>query len=650
MLYQITNGTVSAGDRQILSHIDFEIKGNEKIAVVGRNGAGKTTLLRLIAGEIELDRDDKRMQAGIRSSRKLTIGMMNQTLGQDLERTVEEILLESCPSGDRFSRERYFYEMEYDRIFTGFGFDKKEKARKLASFSGGEQTKISLIRLLLSKPDILLLDEPTNHLDIPTVEWLENYMKTYEKAVVFVSHDRFFLDQVVDVVYELQNGKLKRYAGNYTNYREQKVKDLAIARKNYEAQQKELDRLNELIEKFKNKPKKAAFARSRKTIIDRMEKLEKPDADDVHIFTGEIVPEVFGSKWMLEAEHLKIGYDKVLLELSLRVKNGQKIGIIGDNGAGKTTFLRTVAGLLDPIEGKCTLGNRAVLGYFDQQTASIESDKQVVEHFHELFPALTEKEVRQNLGAYLFQGKAASVKVSNLSGGEKSRLVLAELLCAKPNFLLLDEPTNHMDIQAKETLESAFQAYKGTILFVSHDRYFIRQVADAILMFEDNAVLYYPFGYEHYIERKRKSQNESKSLAAMVQAEDQVLVADMRAVPRGTRERVEEIDVEAAYLEWQLGLAEEPMDEAKAEAWMLWEKYESLHRKVEELELQCWACDARIMETASIADDVPNGKILLEKQESAKLFENVEKELEIAWQKWTDSCLDWYEVLEGDAD
>lgn len=638
MLYQITNGTISVGDRQILSHIDFEIKGKEKIAVVGRNGAGKTTLLRLIAGEVDLDRDDKRMQPGIRTSRKLTIGMLRQASTLDLDKTVEEILLESCPAGDRFSKERYFYEMEYDRLFTGFGLDKKEKQRKLSSFSGGEQTKISLIRLLLAKPDILLLDEPTNHLDIPTVEWLEQYMRTYEKAVVFVSHDRFFLDQVVDVVYELQNGKLKRYPGNYTNYRQQKLKDLAIAKKAYESQQKEVERLNELIEKFKNKPKKAAFARSRKTILDRMEKMDKPDEDEVHIFTGNIEPEVLGSKWMLEAEHLKIGYDKVLLELSLRIKNGQKIGIIGDNGAGKTTFLKTVAGLLEPLEGKCTLGNRTVLGYFDQQTAAIESDKQVVEHFREKFPAMNEKDARQNLAAYLFKGKAASVKVSNLSGGEKSRLVLAELLCGKPNFLLLDEPTNHMDIQAKETLESAFRAYKGTLLFVSHDRYFIQQVADAILVFTGDSVLYYPFGYEHYVQRKRN--NQGQSLVAMVQAEDQALISGIRAVPKGERHQLQEIDVEQAYLDWQLGLLEEPMEDAKGQVEVLWGKYEKLR---EEVKMQKWNLWIEALQEDR-EDRIPGEEKIENPQESAQLLKNVEKQLELAWQKWTDSCLKWYDV------
>ena len=236
-----------------------------------------------------------------------------------------------------------------------------------------------------------------------------------------------------------------------------------------------------------------------------MPKVEKPVEDDAHIFTGSIDPEIRSAKWVLEAEHLQIGYDRALLELSLRIRRGQKIGIIGPNGAGKSTFLKTAAGLLPPVKGTCSLGLNVLIGYFDQQTAALSSDLTVAEHFHELFPSLTEKDVRQILGAFLFSGKAASKKVSSLSGGEKSRLVLAELFQSRPNFFLLDEPTNHMDIPARETLESAFQAYTGTLLFVSHDRYFIRQVAKSLLIFDDHSVLYYPFGYEHYLERKARA-------------------------------------------------------------------------------------------------------------------------------------------------
>lgn len=588
MLYQILNGTVSVGGNTILDHIDFEIREKEKIAIVGANGTGKTTLLRLISGELELDRDDKRNTPGVKTSRNVTVGMLRQSNTADASKTIEEILLEGCPERDSFSKERFAYEMEYDRLFTGFGFEKSDKKKLFRVFSGGEQTKIGLIRLLLEKPDILLLDEPTNHLDIETVEWLEDYMKIYPNAVVFVSHDRFFLDQVVTAVYELDRKKLRRYAGNYTQYRQQKAKDIKQQTKAYERQQAELKRLNELIEKFKHKPSKASFARSRKSIIERMELIEKPEAEAGSFFTGAIEPEVLGPKWVYEAEHLKIGYNgRVIKELSLKLRRGQKIGIIGANGTGKTTFLKTVAGELSAVDGKGSLGNNVLLAYYDQQTASIQSEDTVLKHFHDLYPAMTEKEVRNTLGMYLFSGQDAAKKVSNLSGGEKARLMLAELITGRPNLMVLDEPTNHMDIKAKETLESAFKAYTGTMLFVSHDRYFISQLADAILVFEADRVMYYPFGYEHYLNHCRRDDGED--ISALMEAENQALVAGLRAVPKPERHRLKEINTEEAYIDWRLRLAAEPVEAAREEVdrqLLIWDE-EKLEEAVDNWTYEC---------------------------------------------------------------
>ena len=386
-----------------------------------------------------------------------------------------------------------------------------------------------------------------------------------------VSHDRFFMDRTADIVYELEQGKLTRYPGNYTNYREQKRKNYEIQMKSYLRQQEEIERQEELIKRFKNKPSKAAFARSRKKILERMLPVEKPREDMAHIFTGTITPLIPGSKWVFEAEHLKIGYDKhSLLELSLRIRKGQKIGILGVNGSGKTTFLKTVAGFLPAVAGECALGNNITIGYFDQYSAAIQSEKTVVEHFSDLFPSLTDKEVRTILGAYLFKGKDGAKRVDDLSGGEKARLVLAELLQSRPNFLILDEPTNHMDIQAKETLESAFQAYEGTILFVSHDRYFIRQVAKSVLIFENNAAFYYPFGYEHYLERKEKEAS-GEPLAARIKAEEQALIEGLKAVPRAERHRLREIPEEEAYDQWRLRLAAEAIENAAEQTEEIWQ-------------------------------------------------------------------------------
>lgn len=625
MKYQIKDGTVTLGGREILSHIDFEIRENEKIAVVGRNGAGKTTLLRLIAGQLELDRDDKRMGPGILSSRKLTVGFLSQQEFTKEQKTAEQWIMDSCPYEGVYDRQRYEYEyeQEYNRMLTGLGLQLKDKKRSISSFSGGERTKLALIRLLLTRPDILLLDEPTNHLDLKTVQWLEDYLRCYEGAVVMVSHDRFFLDRTVQAVYELAEGRLRRYAGNYTEYRRQKQKNYEIQMKAYLRQQEEIKRQQQLIERFKHKPSKASFARSRKKLLERMEQAEKPGEDMAHIFTGTIVPLICGSKWVAEAEHLKIGYERPLLEVSLRIRRGQKIGILGENGSGKSTFLKTIAGFLEPLGGICRLGNQITIGYFDQFSAAIESDKTVAEHFSSLFPAMTEKEVRSTLGAYLFKGREASKQVSSLSGGQKARLVLAELLCARPNFLILDEPTNHMDIQAKETLESAFQAYEGTILFVSHDRYFIRQVAQSILIFEEDGVMYYPFGYEHYVERKEK-EKQGGSIGARVRAEEQALIAGLKAVPKAERHRLKEIPEEEAYEQWRRRLVREPMEEAAL-------KVEALEKAVkqQEEEQAQWYLEHGIYETF--------------RQMDMTLLEEYEK----AWEYWHDCCIKWYEVWEN---
>ena len=637
MLYQITDGTVSAGGHVILSHVDFEIKGNEKIALVGRNGAGKTTLLKLIAGELSLDRDDRRQGAGVTSSRRLTVGMLKQQAFSDREQTVEEILLAACPFRDTFARERFEYEQEYDRIFTGFGFARADKHKKIGDFSGGEQTKIALIRLLLEKPDILLLDEPTNHLDIATIQWLEQYLKWYEHAVVLVSHDRFFLDQVAEAVVEVSDGKLTRYAGNYSEYRAEKRKRIERQQKAWERQKKEEDRLNGVIERFRHKPTKASFARAKKKQLERMERVEKPVEDDVHLFTGNIEPLIPGSKWVFEAEHLKIGYDRPLLEITMRIRRGQKLGILGANGAGKSTFLKTVAGLLQPfqekdrsVERRCVLGNNITIGYFDQHSAEIQSDKSVAEHFHDLFPALTEKEVRNILGMYLFTGKLASRRVSDLSGGEKARLVLAELLQSRPNFLILDEPTNHMDVQAKETLESAFQAYQGTILFVSHDRYFIRQVAQSVLIFEETGPMYYPFGYEHYLEKRQKAEEYGEELSAQVKAEDAALLEGMRTVPKAERHRLREFSTEEAYADWKLRLVYEKLEPEELEYGRLEAEYRGLLAEWKMSEAY-WTLEPGIPDAVAAA--------------KARRDE--------AFKRWHEQCMAWlgvYEEVHGEPD
>ena len=623
MLYQIADGTLSVGGNPILRHFDFEIRGAEKLALVGRNGAGKTTLLRLIAGELDLDRDDRRRGNGITCDRKLTVGVLSQQAVRDPERTVEEEILSACPATDRFSRERFEYEQTYDRFLTALGFSKDCKKKKLSQFSGGQQTRIALIRLLLEKPDILLLDEPTNHLDLAAVEWLEEQVRTYENAVVMVSHDRFFLDRTAQAVYELEDGRLTRYPGNYTAYRAEKEKRLRLQKKAYEQQRQEEERLLGLVERFKHKPRKAAFARAKKKQLERMKKVEKPAEDGPRMVSGPIEPLIRGGKWVLEADRLRLGYDKTLLELSFRLRRGQKVGLLGPNGAGKTTFLRTIAGLQKPLGGTFSLGSNITMGYFDQNTARLETDQTVLEHFTALFPAMTEKDARKTLGMYLFSGADAGKKISSLSGGEKARLVLAELLVSRPNFLILDEPTNHMDIPAKEALEAAFRAYTGTILVVSHDRYLIRQVADSILLFENGTAMYYPFSYEHYLERKR-GLKEGETVAAQVSARDQALISSLRSVPKGERHRLREIPTEEAYRDWKLRLAGEEMEKIRDGLEETTELLEEMDRRWEESR-EFWDGEERPDERARQELEAKAGR---------------------QWEMWHEACLEWMEVYE----
>ena len=619
MRYQIENGTVSLGGKTILDHIDFSVKGREKVAVVGRNGAGKTTLLRLISGELSLDRDDKNFGKGIKTDRELSIGFLHQQSFQDVEKTVEQEIISLVNEEDIFSRERYYFEKEYDRIFTGFGFQKEDKKKKIKQFSGGEQTKLALIKLLLSKPDILLLDEPTNHLDIASVEWLEEYLASYEKAVIMVSHDRFFVDRTTEIIYELADGKLTRYVGNYTEYKRQKEKQREVQQKKYDAQQKEIARLNELIEKFKHKPKKASMARSKKKVLERMQRVERPDKEEAYVFKEKLEPITLGAKNVLETEHLKIGYtiEHPIKELTLRIRRGQKIAVLGANGAGKSTFFKTIIGELPPISGKYVIGKGIMTGYFDQHSGEISSEKRVEEYFGECFPKLTEKEKRQVLGKYLFRSQKANMKISDLSGGEKSRLVLAEILESCPNFLVLDEPTNHMDLPAKETMESAFAAYTGTMLFISHDRYFVSKIADALLLFEEDGVKYYPFGYEHYLHMLKKKREGTQTWAEVVEAENTALVEGLFAVPSKERHQTARFSTEQSYTDWQLALAKEEL-----------EKYEiQLEKQQEEI---------KSAEKTVTFEEYQSGNWKIKKEELQKQFEKIAEE-------YQEQCLIWYE-------
>lgn len=543
MLYQISNGAVAFGDDVILHSIDFEIRNTEKIAIVGRNGCGKTTLLKLISGEVEMEKLDSDESAFIAKAGNPEIGYLKQIAFDDPDVTLEQEVrkcfvkmderkaelaraaaeLEHDYSDEKVARYTameeafkddggYYYEKEYEVMIRKFGFSDDERKKPIRDFSGGQQTKIAFIKLLLSKPDILLLDEPTNHLDVTTIEWLEGYLKSYPKAVVVVSHDRMFLDNVVDVVYEIEYGTARRYPGNYTNFIARKKENYDKQMKDHIAQQKEIERLQRMVTRFKGKPTKTSMAQSKQKAIDRMVIIEAPDKYDNKTFHANFQPEKETGNDVLYTSELAIGYDHPLSVVSLDLKRGEKLGILGGNGLGKSTFLKTIVGKIPALSGEYRFGTNVQIGYFDQQMAMYTSNKTVLDDFWDEYPNLTETETRNALGAFLFSGEDVFKNVNMLSGGEKVRLALCKILKTRPNVLVLDEPTNHMDIVGKETLESMLKDYKGTLIFVSHDRYFVKKVATQLLVFEDGTTNLYQFGYEQYQEKLDREAEENKNV------------------------------------------------------------------------------------------------------------------------------------------
>ena len=543
MLYKIQKGTVEYGADVILDNIDFEIKNkNEKIAVVGRNGCGKTTLLKLISGDISLTRHDGDEDTAIFKSGNLEIGYLRQiafeneelTLDEeirkvfkrilDMKKRLDELVIfmsensvseteheklahEYVELEERFKDDGgYYYEKEYDTILRKFGFSDDDKKKKLNEFSGGQRTKLAFIKLLLSKPDILLLDEPTNHLDITAIEWLEGYIKNYKKACVIVSHDRMFLDNTVETVYEIEHNRIKRYPGNYTYFVNKKKEDYDRQLKAYNAQQKEIERLEKVAERFMAKATKTSMAQSKLKAIEHMDKIEAPDKYDNRTFRASFEIQAETGKDVLFVKDLEIGYDRVLSKVNLDIKRGQRLAVIGGNGVGKSTLLKTLVGILEPLGGEYRYGTNVQIGYFDQKMAEYSSDKRVIDDYWDEYPNLTETEVRNCLSAFLFTGEEVFKNVNMLSGGERVRLALAKIFKQKPNVLILDEPTNHMDIVGKETLESMLKDFAGTVIFVSHDRYFVKKVSDVILEMKEDGSKLWQFGYDDYMEKSAKAE------------------------------------------------------------------------------------------------------------------------------------------------
>lgn len=531
----ISHGAVDLSGEPILTDINMEINKNSKIAVVGRNGCGKTTLLKLIAGEYPLAKGTENTPT-ISVSENFNIGILDQMTFSDENRTmVEEIrsaykdVLEVKFALDNAQREMeenqseeniknysdlldnfialggHYFEREYEGAIKRFGFGESEKHKKLSEFSGGQRTKIAFLKLLLSKPDLLLLDEPTNHLDIEAVSWLEDYIRNYNKAVVIVSHDRMFLDRTVNTVYEIEYGKSYKYIGNYTEFAKQKKERDALLLKQYNAQQKEIEHLNSVVERFRYKATKAAMAQSKIKQIERMDKIEAPITHDEKTFKANLEPTVRSAKEVLTVTDLGIGFTETLSTVNFSMLRGERVGIIGGNGLGKSTFLKTIVGKIPALSGSYKMGAMVSVGYFDQQLATAKGSATVFDSFQSEFPAMSDFEVRSALGAFLFSGEDVFKTLDMLSGGERVRLALCKLFRKNPNFLILDEPTNHMDIASKEALEELLSDYEGTLLFVSHDRYFIKKLASKLLVFKEGKTEFKEMGYEEYLlEEKEK--------------------------------------------------------------------------------------------------------------------------------------------------
>ena len=543
MRIRISHANVQFGGDVILQDINFEVRDNEKIAIVGRNGCGKTTLLKLIAHDIGMSNIDSDEECGYETAGRQEIGFLRQinftdtgiTVEDEIKKVFEPIfecerrmreLEENMKSSDDASILReyaaiqskmeslhgYTWKQDMETIFQRFGFKLSDLKRPIGSFSGGQQTKVAFIKLLLTRPDIMLLDEPTNHLDMPTIEWLEGYLKTYDRAVVIVSHDRMFLDKVADVTYEIEYHHIKRYAGNYTAFMKRKEEDLIKQEKDYEEQQKEIKRLTEWIEKWKNTPTKVAATHSKRMAIEHMVKIEKPRRFDTKAFHARYIPRIESYTNVINAKNLEIGYDKVLSTVTFLLQKKERLAVIGENGKGKSTLLKTLVGEIPALGGEFKFGQNVEWGYFDQHKAVMERfdpEQTVLDNFWEEYPDYLREEVRSALGGFLFSGEEVEKKMGQLSGGEKVRLALCKMLQTRPNLLILDEPTNHMDIVGKDALEKMLNEYEGTVLFVSHDRYFISRVATGILEFSSEEsikgnVKQYKMSYELYLEEKER--------------------------------------------------------------------------------------------------------------------------------------------------
>ena len=534
MNFRITNGSVTYGAETILEEINFEIKGKQKVAIVGRNGAGKSTLLKAIINNELLSEGIGTEKFNIYKEGNPRIGYLKQVDFEDdnitmldeilkcykeiieIENKIEKLVIKMQEDSSEKNAEEYTklhdkyelldgytYKKEYETAINKFGFSKEDKNKKLSEFSGGQRTKIAFIKLLLSKPDILLLDEPTNHLDITTIEWLEEYLKNYPKAIIIVSHDRMFINKIVDKIYEIEYGTITEYSGNYEFFEKQKRINYEKQLKDYEFQQKEIKRLTDIANRFRYKPTKAKMALSKLKQVERMVKVEEPNKYDLKTFKANFNIEKESGNNVLIVNEMEIGYDTPLSKISFNLYKGQKLGVIGANGTGKSTLLKTIVGKEKPISGNFVLGHNVKIGYFDQKMAELFSEKTIFDDFYEEFSNLTVTEIRNSLAAFMFYGEDVFKKVGVLSGGEKARCMLSKLMLEEPNFLILDEPTNHLDLESITSLNKGLENFGGELILTSRDHELNQTVCNRVIeILDDGSIIDRRMTFDEYYERK----------------------------------------------------------------------------------------------------------------------------------------------------
>lgn len=608
MLIQLNNVTKNFVVNEVFSNVKMEINDKDRIAIVGRNGAGKSTLLKIISGEIDFDNGERTV------SKDTTIGYLSQEfivredlsiyeemitcfneiieLEKELEKISYELTSENIESNpgllDKYDRlqnqvlthKDYHYKSKIDSVLYGLDFDKEVFDKKISTFSGGEKTRLSMAKLLLSEPDLLILDEPTNHLDMENVAWLENYLSSYNGAIVIVSHDRYFIDKVVSIVYNLEFGKLKKYVGNYSNFLRQYEEDYEKNLREYVSQQKDIKRLEEFVQKNIARASTSKMAKSRQKVLDKMEIIDNPRKDDKAANIEFRIKEQSGRD-VLIINDLQVGYEEqVGQKYNFSVYKGDRLAIVGKNGIGKSTLIKTIAKKQKKLGGNIQYGSKVSLGYYDQKQAEFESSKTILNELWDEYPLMKEAEVRTVLGRFLFRGDDVLKIVRDLSGGEKARLQLAKLMLEKNNLLILDEPTNHLDITSKQVLEEALENYEGTILFVSHDRYFINKIANKVFDITEEGYNIYLGNYDYYLEKREQEKiakrlKEEKIAEVVVkEVNDYVLSKEEKRRIRKLERTRDELIVQIDELEGKIKIVNEELmkeevytDAVKTQEW-----------------------------------------------------------------------------------